>query len=119
LARLPRKPTVSNAQIGQQLRRVRLQAEMTQAALAKGLGTHQSHVSAIERGVRGLTLQQFLRIADALDVKPGEVLDEEVASSRRVRARHTTRRLRAIEDLPPDRRRSLLKLLDAFLAASR
>ena len=34
----------------------------------------RTHLSAIERGVRKPTLETFFRIADALDIKPSELV---------------------------------------------
>ena len=34
----------------------------------------RTHLSAIERGIRKPTLETFFRIADALDIKPSELV---------------------------------------------
>lgn len=46
----------------------RIDAGLTQAALAKKLGRAQSHVSKYETGERKLSIGYFLKICDVLDL---------------------------------------------------
>jgi transcriptional regulator with XRE-family HTH domain len=92
---------------------------MSQVGLAEVLGSHAQSLWQIERGVRGVTVQQIVRLARALKVPTDEILGE---------GRHTTaltalqngtrpflRRLRRIQALPVLQQRILLKLLDSAL----
>jgi len=66
--------------------------------LAAILGTNQSHVSNVERGERGLTIQQLLKVCRALKISPEEILGKgEAAEERTLRDRRLLRRLRQIE----------------------
>jgi transcriptional regulator with XRE-family HTH domain len=49
-------------------------AELTQAQLAKRVGSYQSFVADFERGERRLDVVQFLDFAEALGFEPGAVI---------------------------------------------
>lgn len=54
-------------QIGRRVREARIHRDLTQAQLAERLGTSQSAVTRIERGLQNLSLEMLARIGDALD----------------------------------------------------
>ena len=90
---------------------------MTQVELARALGTHQASLSQVERGIRGLTVQQVVKIARALRVSPDRLLG---AGSRNgpapfSRNERLMRRVRRIEQLPAEQQDAAIKMLDAFL----
>lgn len=47
----------------------------SQEALADLAGLHRTYVSSAERGLRNVSLTNILRLAKALDVTPGQLLD--------------------------------------------
>ena len=51
----------------------------TQAGLAAKAGMAQANLSNIEKGKRDLTVSTLLRVADALNVKPSELIEEKPA----------------------------------------
>ncbi len=53
-------------QVGRQIERARLAANMTQQALAKKVGTHQSSIARAESGAALPSLSFLQKIADAL-----------------------------------------------------
>lgn len=60
--------------VGRVIQQVREQKHMSQD-LASGLaGIGRTHLSAIERGERKPTLETFYRIAEALNLRPSELL---------------------------------------------
>ncbi|MGN0978471.1 MAG: helix-turn-helix domain-containing protein [Faecousia sp.] len=62
--------------VGSVIQRFRENKKMSQE-LASGLaGIGRTHLSAIERGERKPTLETFCRIAEALQMKPSELLGE-------------------------------------------
>jgi transcriptional regulator with XRE-family HTH domain len=120
LPRPPKHTVLSKKEIGARLRVARQRKDVTQADLAAILGTNQSHVSNVERGDRGLTIQQLVKICRALKISPEEILGEgPVAEERSLKDRRLLKRLRQIEKLPKTDKQALLKTIDAFLKSSR
>lgn len=60
---------------GEVLRELRLERGLTQEALALDAGTERSHVSALERAEKGPSLATILRLAQALGIPAGEIVD--------------------------------------------
>ena len=58
------------------VRRVRRAAGLTQAQLAKALGVSRPRISELENGKHAFRLQTLHKIASALGVEPGDLLDE-------------------------------------------
>jgi transcriptional regulator with XRE-family HTH domain len=95
--------------MGARLRAVREAHELTQAELAALLGIPHTNVSGIERGVRGLTIQQIVKISRAL-----KVLDS-TNGSKKVSANGLPGRFQRMQTLPRPKRRVLYEIIDAFL----
>ena len=109
---------VSFRDIGQRVRALRLANDLTQAVLAKTLGTTQTALSEIERGNRGLTVQQVVKLSRALKASPNEILGEgkngrqtQPASARLLR------RMRRLDMLPETQQEAVLKVIDSILGA--
>lgn len=67
----PRSP--EHAALGEAVRRLRLEAEMSQEELAEAAGTDLTQVGGIERGVRNPSYTTLLRLAKALGTSVGEL----------------------------------------------
>jgi len=67
---------------GANVRRYRLAADLSQAALAERMGVDRAHVSAIERGLQNATLITILKISEALSVRPSALLEESVSRAK-------------------------------------
>lgn len=108
---------MSYAEIGRRVRALRLERNMTQARLGKVLGTTQTAVSEVERGNRGLTVQQLVKLSRALGASPDEILGTGNGSRDEGRPRDARllRRLRQVEGLPEAQLQAVLKLLDGVL----
>jgi len=65
------------ARFGQQLRRVRKQRKMTQAALADHVQLGRTSVVNIEKGQQRVHLHTVYALARALDVRAAELLPDE------------------------------------------
>jgi transcriptional regulator with XRE-family HTH domain len=112
-ARLPRPPkevVISKKEIGDRVRALRHGRDLSQGQLAKLLGIPPTNVSAIERGVRGLSLQQLAKLAKALEVSPGEILNGHPSKLGQL-----PRRFERVRSLPRTKRRVLYEIIDAFL----
>jgi transcriptional regulator with XRE-family HTH domain len=109
---------LSKKDLGARLRALRLERGMTQDELARAIGTHFTSISAIERGVRGLTLQQIVKFSSALKVPTDALLHPKKSPKPRTTSRREGRLLRRIErirDLPPPQQRTVLDVLDSLL----
>lgn len=106
----------SKKEIGQRVRALRKESGMTQVELAQALGTQQTNLSQIERGIRGVGLKQILRLSRALSVPADKILapsrSERTTSPRNEKL---LRRVRRIEKLPPEHQEAVVKMIDAFL----
>jgi transcriptional regulator with XRE-family HTH domain len=60
---------------GENLRRARLQANLSQEDLAFQSGLDRTYVSGIERGVRNPTIAVVVQLADVLEIPPADLLD--------------------------------------------
>jgi transcriptional regulator with XRE-family HTH domain len=67
----PRSP--EHAALGEAIRRLRLEAGMSQEQLADRAGTDLTQVGGIERGVRNPSYTTLLRMAAALETSVGEL----------------------------------------------
>lgn len=61
-------------EFGIRVRAARHAQGKSQESLAEGSALHWSFVSRIERGQGNVTLRSLLRIAEALDVDPGDLV---------------------------------------------
>lgn len=68
----PKSPT--HEEFGKRVRCQRDALELTQEQVAERSGLHWSYVSQVERGERNLGLTNILKIADALNVDPGDLV---------------------------------------------
>ena len=62
---------------GANLQYFREKAGLSQAALADRMGVDRAHVSAMERGQQNVTIITLWHVAEALDVKPADLLDDQ------------------------------------------
>lgn len=110
---------ISYTEIGERVRALRERAGLTQVRLAKMLGTSQAALSQVERGSRGLTVQQVVKLARTLKATPNEILGDGRRARRSERPRNSkiVRRLYRIEKLPEAQQQAVLKLLDGILEA--
>ena len=115
MPRPPKTIVLSKKDIGERLRALRRQRAMSQVELAKALGTYQTVISAVERGVRGLSGQQVVRLAKALKTSPDQILGQQQEEDRHVLDRRFIRRLDRIDKLSKRQKQVLLVTLDNFL----
>lgn len=62
---------------GSNLRRFRLIAGISQEAVAERMGVDRAHVSSMERGQQNVTLLTLWHAAEALGVRPADLLSED------------------------------------------
>lgn len=60
--------------VGKVIQEYREKKNLSQEVVSGLADIGRTHLSAIERGVRKPTLETFFKIADALDVRPSELM---------------------------------------------
>lgn len=65
------------------LRRYRDAAGLSQQELADSVGIGKSYISSLELGYRAPNLNLLVKIADALHIRPGQLVDEMVADAQK------------------------------------
>lgn len=78
MSRPPGKPPLSpaTAEFGTRVRRRRNELGLSQEALADISELHWTYLGQVERGQRNITLHNIIRIAEALQVDPGELVKQ-------------------------------------------
>lgn len=115
----PKETVLARDQLGARVKVLREQRGLSQGRLATLLNTHPQNISQVERGVRGLTLQQVVKLARALKISTDEILGESKHGVVALNGdRKLVRRLQRIQQLGPAQKRAVLKLLDSALGIS-
>jgi transcriptional regulator with XRE-family HTH domain len=71
--------------VGRNVQRLRVEAGLSQAALAERMGVDRAYVSGLELGQRNPTVVTLWHIAEALKVRLRQLFEEESGPRRRSR----------------------------------
>ena len=63
------------ATFGKHVRKLRLDRRLSQEKLAELADLHRNYVGGVERGERNIAIINIVRLARALKVKPGKLLE--------------------------------------------
>ena len=103
--------TIPAPTFGDKIRRLRIERRLTQGQLAAHVGVTQTAVAAWENGVREVATDNFLKLAEALDLDASEL----ARNARKVLGdTEDVRLLAAFRALPKDRRLTAVKLVEAL-----
>jgi transcriptional regulator with XRE-family HTH domain len=114
---------LGNAEFGSRLAKLRKDAGITQAELARRLGLAQSLISRFEKGQRRMYDDMIAATAKILGVTPNDILGigpckqvrpEEASLSRRM-----VKRLKVIESMPRRAQETVLDMLDLAIKGHR
>ena len=67
--------SATHIKLGQKIRKIRLESELTQEDLAFKIGVDRSYMGFIERGEKNPTLSTLIKIAKALRVSLKDLFD--------------------------------------------
>lgn len=111
-------PTLDDKAFGKRLQEIRKRRGVSQVALGRRLGIHQSLISQYERGYVRLHGSLIVRFALALQTTPDEILAVETPENEvsHTSDRRFIRRLDKIDKLSPHQKKLLLGTIDAFLS---
>lgn len=105
----------------ERFRALRKARGFSQAELAEAVDVHFTQVSRYERGGARPNAETVTRLARALDTSVDYLMNgttDDVAADAGLE-RELIARLRQVQDLPREERRTVLSLLDAFIAKTR
>lgn len=68
---------------GRTVRRLRIALKLSQEGLAERAEVHRTYIGGIERGERNPTLTMIVRLAEALEVPPENLVGGEMSDTRR------------------------------------
>lgn len=100
-------------QVGQRIRKARINRKWRQEDLAESIGKTPAYVGMLERGERSASLDTFIEIAAALDVTADELLCDVVVSSYRTKLIQFDER---IKKLNHQERQKLFDIIEAYLS---
>lgn len=103
---------------GQRLRAIRQERKLSLAELGERSQTNLNQISRYERAAVVPTIDIVFRLAEALGVSVGELLDSDQPTVK-PESREIFQRLTEVEQLPPEERETVKKLMDAFLTSHR
>lgn len=96
--------------IGDRLRELRYRMDLTQEKLGEKADLHYSYIGQVERGDKTPSLKSLLKIAQALNISPEELIKEEEQEKS-----FADIRLKCINNLLADRSPEELKLVHNML----
>jgi DNA-binding Xre family transcriptional regulator len=70
--------------LGLRVKILRTGRGMAQEFLAAAAGLDRSYISRVERGVHNITVLTLVRLADALDCPPGDLLNSAIHGDQRI-----------------------------------
>lgn len=92
--------------IGSRIKAARETRQLTQEQLAEKAGLSTTHISVIERGVKGPSLETFVNLANALDVTADSLLLDVLNNALEITATELSEQIR---HLPPKERTKIFK----------
>ena len=98
--------------LGNRIREARERLHLTQEYLSEVVDISPTHMSVIERGVKGMKLSTFIRIANALGVSADELLQDELTHETQV---HSVILYELMDELPVVEQRKLVHMMKAYV----
>lgn len=115
---MPKQKTQAAASFGQRLAALRKAAGYTQQELADEVGVSRRMIAYYEGQSEHPPTTLLPALAQALQLSADELLGLQPPTAKRAgrpRDNRSQRRLQQIESLPPEERRQLIQIVDAFI----
>jgi transcriptional regulator with XRE-family HTH domain len=98
--------------IGERIRKGRESKRLSQPELAEKAGVSKALISFYERGLRKPDIEKLIRIANALDVHPAEIIpvqDDDLCKQLEIlETSYTLNFIKELKELSPERKRRIL-----------
>ena len=106
---------------GERLRKIREEKHITQTELSRISGVHNVNLSRYERGQQNPTADVLKRIAEALEISVGHLIEgaPDAVPASRLEDSELRAQLEEIERLPEEEKVTVKRFLDAFLYRQR
>lgn len=98
--------------IGTRIREAREAKNLTQEQLAEIVDVSPTHMSVIERGVKGPRLRTFIKIANALETTSDSLLFDVLDNSMQIEVTELSRK---IGKLSPKEQQKILKIVNVLV----
>lgn len=102
---------ILNKQIGMNIRKYRLKADISQENLALSAGIYPAYLGRLERGEKCPTVDTLLKISNALNIPIVDLLSLN-EDKKCIDSEITYRIERAIEKIPVEKRKDAVELLE-------
>jgi transcriptional regulator with XRE-family HTH domain len=110
---------VPHQKVGERVRSARRRLGLTQADLAKAIGSNRSAITHIERGQAGFSVNFLRKLSRALHLSTDAILGEVELPKPPLEDRRLLRRLQKAQGLSRRQKLALLKVVDGFLAKAK
>ena len=94
------------------IRDARERRHLTQEKLSEIVDISPTHMSVIERGVKGMRLSTFIKVANALGVSADELLQDELTHETQV---HSIILYELLDELPVVEQRKLVHMMKSYV----
>lgn len=103
---------MDKVELGQKIRNIRKEKGYTQEQFAEMAGISTVYLGEVERGIKSLSLNLFIKIIKALDISADSVLRDELPSGKQYVYDDITIKL---EKLTPKQRKTICDIIDAYI----
>ena len=107
--------------LGEKIRKLRKQKELSQEALATEAGINSNHLSRLERGVFQPSIEVLKKLALSLEVNVDSLLsnEDEDRPEVTIKNKELSERIRLIDQLETEDQQAIMRVIDSMLTKRR
>lgn len=104
-------------ELGAKIKKLRKEKKLTQGELAEKVGISGNHLSRLEREVFQPSVEVVKRLALVLDIHVDGLLsgEDDTSPAVSIKNRELTERVRMIDQLEPEDRQAIMRVIDSML----